>query len=64
MNEDKVYAMQVTNNYFKACCKRFPHKTKTDALKAAWNYFIAFNSGPSISTTARSWFEQNIGKFA
>ena len=50
----------MTKNYFRAYLERFPRKPRIKAVKAAWSYFIAFNS--PISRQAKLWFEQNIGK--
>jgi len=62
-----IYAKSMTKHWFQAYIeryvnvKRFPHKTRYDAINAAWNYFYAFNDKP-ISEEAREWFEKNIGK--
>jgi len=54
----------MTKHFFEAYLKKIQErkfrKNRYDAIKAAWNYFYAFNQ--PISEEAKEWFEKNIGK--
>ena len=67
-NGDQVerhpYARSMTKHFFEAFLEKIQkgeiHKNRYDAIKAAWNFFYAFNQ--PISEEAKEWFEKNIGK--
>jgi len=60
-----IYARSMTKHWFEAYMKKIYtgkfRKTRHDAIKAAWNFFCAFNEKP-ISEKAKERFEKNIGK--
>ena len=62
----EIHARSMTKHYFEAYLEnvkegKYRFQNRYDAIKAAWNYFCAFNDNP-ISEEAKEWFEKNIGK--
>ena len=61
----EISARSTTKHFLEAYLKKIQErkfrKNRYDAIKAAWNYFCAFNDQP-ISEEAKGWFEKNIGK--
>ena len=62
--DTRIYARSMTKNFLEAYLGKIQkgkfHKNRYDAIKAAWNFFYAFNQ--PISEEAKKWFEENIGK--
>ena len=61
----EIHASSMTKRSFEAYLEKIQEgkyrKNRYDAIKAAWNYFCAYNDKP-IPEEAKEWFEKNIGK--
>jgi len=60
----ELHARSMTKHFFEAYLKKIEEgksrKNRYDGIKAAWNYFSAFNQ--PMPREAKEWFEKSIGK--